>query len=106
MAPAAIAMHSESAPPAERLCAVATVRVNVRWADEDGNGHVNNAIYLNYLEDARDSLLEQILGAAAYEFVIAHISIDYLAEITHRHLAVDVSSWLVRSVPRASGPPT
>ncbi len=34
------------------------VNIRVRWADMDAYRHVNNAIYLNYLEEARDRVME------------------------------------------------
>jgi acyl-CoA thioesterase FadM len=58
----------------------------------DAYGHVNNAVYLNYLEEARDGLIEDIFGEAAYDLVIAHVSIDYRREITQAHGDVVVES--------------
>ena len=72
-----------------------TSRVKIRWADEDGYGHVNNAVYLNYLEEARDRLIDELFLEAAFDFVIVHIGIDYRSEITHRDLEVEVESHLV-----------
>ena len=37
-------------------------RIEIRWRDQDAYGHVNNAVYLTYLEEARDEWLEQTLG--------------------------------------------
>lgn len=71
-----------------------TARVKIRWVDEDGYGHVNNAVYLNYLEEARDRLVDDLFGAGSYDYVIAHIGIDYRSEITHRDIEVDVESWV------------
>ena len=80
-------------PHAERPGLV-TAQVKVRWMDEDGNGHVNNAVYLTYLEEARDRVVERLFGEASYDFVIAHLGIDYTAEVTHRDLSVEVASWV------------
>ena len=33
------------------------VTIRVRWADMDAYQHVNNAVYLNYLEEARDTVM-------------------------------------------------
>jgi acyl-CoA thioester hydrolase len=85
--------HDDSEPP-PGAHAVRGVEAKVRWADEDANGHVNNAVYLNYLEEARDALLDRLFGAASYDFVLAHVGIDYVAEITHRHLVVSIDSWV------------
>ncbi len=58
----------------------------------DAYGHVNNAVFLNYLEEARDQLLTGLLGDAADDIVIAHVSIDYRREITLEHQQVTVES--------------
>jgi len=71
-----------------------TTSVRIRWVDEDGNGHVNNAIYLNYLEEARDRVADNLFGPSAADFVIAHVGIDYLAEVTHLDQTVDVDCWV------------
>jgi acyl-CoA thioester hydrolase len=71
-----------------------TVQVKIRWVDEDGYDHANNAVYLNYLEEARDRVVDNLFGASGYDFVIARVGIDYKAEITHRDLTVEVDSWV------------
>ena len=68
------------------------VVVRVRWADMDAYGHVNNAVYLNYLEEARDRVLEELFGAESYDFVLAHVDIDYRREITQDAGEVTVES--------------
>ncbi len=37
-----------------------TVRVPVRWGDQDALGHVNNTLYLRYVEQARIEFLESL----------------------------------------------
>jgi acyl-CoA thioester hydrolase len=60
--------------------------ITVRFADLDAQGHVNNAIYLTYLESARLGYYEKV-GIWEREtgvntgMVVAHIDIDYLAPI-------------------------
>ena len=39
----------------------ATKRVPIRWRDLDGFNHVNNAVYLSYLEEGRDAWLAETL---------------------------------------------
>ena len=59
------------------------VRIKIRWRDIDNYGHVNNAVYLNYLEECRDRLVEELFGTSnAWDFVLAHISIDYRNQLT------------------------
>ena len=70
-----------------------TVQIPVRWMDLDALGHVNNATYLNYLEEARDRLLESCLGAQFANVVIARVEIDYRNEIARgvRFVVVDAA---------------
>ena len=59
------------------------VEIGIRWRDMDGYGHVNNAVYLNYLEEGRDRLVEHLFGAEeAWDFVLAHVGIDFRNELT------------------------
>lgn len=49
----------------------------------DSYGHVNNAVYLNYLEEGRDRLVESLFGSDdAWDFVLAHVGIDFRSELT------------------------
>jgi acyl-CoA thioester hydrolase len=62
---------------------VQEIRLRIRWRDMDGYGHVNNAVYLNYLEECRDRLVESLFGAEeAWDFVLAHVGIDFRNELT------------------------
>ena len=56
----------------------------IRWRDLDPYGHVNNAVYLTYLEEARDAWLARTLGAPdeVYNWVLARVAIDYRQELT------------------------
>jgi acyl-CoA thioester hydrolase len=60
-------------------------RIEIRWRDVDGYGHVNNAAYLTYLEEGRDAWLASVLGnlEAIYAYVIAHVEIDFRRELRH-----------------------
>jgi acyl-CoA thioester hydrolase len=57
------------------------IRLLIRWSDIDSLGHVNNAVYLNYLEEARDRLIGQLFGRRAWDFVLARVAIDYRSEL-------------------------
>ena len=56
----------------------------VRFRDLDAMGHVNNAVYATYLEEARAALYRSVLGMtlAEADTVLAHLSIDFLRPIT------------------------
>jgi acyl-CoA thioester hydrolase len=59
----------------------AEVTIPIRWRDVDAYGHVNNAVFLTYLEEARDRLVESLFGERAWDFVIARVAIDYRSEL-------------------------
>ena len=59
--------------------------VPIRWRDLDGFNHVNNAVFLSYLEEGRDAWLENALGEGITElteFVVRHVSIDFVSQMT------------------------
>ena len=57
--------------------------IRIRWRDMDAYGHVNNGVYLTYLEECRDRLVEDLMGAdGAWDFVLAHVGIDYRNQLT------------------------
>jgi acyl-CoA thioester hydrolase len=69
------------------------VRIAVRWRDMDAYGHVNNGVYLNYLEEARDLLAAELFGAQeAWDFVLAHVGIDFRSELTQADGTITVRS--------------
>ena len=66
------------------------VKIPIRWRDVDAYGHVNNAVFLNYLEEARDRLVESLFGEQAWDFVIARVAIDYRSELNQGDREVTV----------------
>ena len=56
------------------------VPIHIRWRDVDMYGHVNNAVYLTYLEEARDRWVETTLPGT--NFVIVRVAIDYRRELS------------------------
>ncbi len=63
-------------------------QVSVRWRDTDALGHVNNAVYLTYLEEARDAFYLRVLGDPIY--VVVRLEIDFRAEVRHADRTVRV----------------
>ena len=65
-------------------------RIEIRWSDLDVYGHVNNAIYLTYLEEVRDEWLGGRLGDPdqVWNWVLVRVEIDYRRELA---LADDVA---------------
>jgi acyl-CoA thioester hydrolase len=68
----------------------AEVTIPIRWRDVDAYGHVNNAVFLTYLEEARDRLVESLFGDRAWDFVIARVAIDFRSELRQRDREVVV----------------
>ena len=60
------------------------VTIRIRWRDMDAYGHVNNAVYLTYLEECRDAWAQALLGSAggSWDFVLAHVGVDYRRQLT------------------------
>jgi acyl-CoA thioester hydrolase len=70
-------------------------RIEIRWRDLDGFGHVNNSTYLTYLEEARDQHLTDVLGEAVHRTVIRHIEVDFVSGLTQEDDYVDVEVNLI-----------
>jgi acyl-CoA thioester hydrolase len=55
-------------------------RVRIRWRDVDNYGHVNNAVYLTYIENARIGYMREVLGVESPEdllVIVAKVNIDF-----------------------------
>jgi acyl-CoA thioester hydrolase len=53
--------------------------VNVRFRDIDAMGHVNNAVYATYLEEARTAYFEEVLDVALSDVdtVLANVELEF-----------------------------
>ena len=60
------------------------VDIDVRFQDLDAMGHVNNAVYATYFEEARVAYFDQVLALSLSEIesVLAHLEIDYRRPVT------------------------
>lgn len=68
-------------------------RLSVRFRDLDAYGHVNNAVFATYFEQARTECYLALKGRedpcdldAGLDFVVARTEIDHLAPIVHGDL--------------------
>jgi acyl-CoA thioester hydrolase len=67
-------------------------RIEIRWRDMDAFGHVNNAAYLTYLEEARDEMFHRMLDPqTVHRIVIRRVEVDFLTELTQDDDMVDVA---------------
>ena len=57
------------------------VPVTVRWRDFDALGHVNNAVFLTFLETGRDRFFHALVGDTFLDLVLVRLEIDFKAEI-------------------------
>ncbi|RSS64188.1 thioesterase family protein [Streptomyces sp. WAC06614] len=76
-------------------------RCPLRWSDMDAFGHVNNVVFLRYLEEARiDFMFRLAPGNGSTSFqggsVVARHEIDYKRPLVHRHEPVVIESWVTK----------
>ncbi len=60
-----------------------THEIRPRFRDTDAMGHLNNAIYVTYLEVARQVYWERLQQGSDYRrvpFILAHVTIDFRSE--------------------------
>ncbi|MGN6869780.1 MAG: acyl-CoA thioesterase [Solirubrobacteraceae bacterium] len=72
-----------------------TVRVQLRWRDMDMLGHLNQSVYHELLEEGRIALIAELMARVGNErdvggYVIAHVDLDYHAEVRKDHGEVDI----------------
>jgi acyl-CoA thioester hydrolase len=60
----------------------------VRWGDLDAFGHVNNATYLVYAQEARYAWSKMI------EMVVARAEVDFIAPIYMGDFNLDIEIWV------------
>jgi acyl-CoA thioester hydrolase len=60
----------------------------VRWGDLDAFGHVNNATYLTYAQEARFEWSKML------EMVVARAEVDFIAPIYDGDIFIDVAIWV------------
>lgn len=60
----------------------------------DAYGHVNNVVFLRYLEEARIDFLFRPDKDFQQGSVVARHEIDYKRQLVHRHTPVDIELWV------------
>ena len=75
-------------------------RVQLRWRDLDGLGHVNHTVVLTYLEEGRDAFLKRH-GIPRDEYVVGRCAVNYMGEIDPAFETVTVQC-AVRELGRSS----
>ncbi len=62
----------------------------------DAYGHVNNVVFLRYLEEARIDFLHRPEKDFKQGSVVARHEIDYKRQLVHRHHPVDIELWVTQ----------
>jgi acyl-CoA thioester hydrolase len=75
-------------------------RVQMRWRDLDGLGHVNHTVVLTYLEEGRDAFLKDH-GIRRDEYVVGRCNVSFKGEIDPAFETVTVQC-AVRELGRSS----
>jgi acyl-CoA thioester hydrolase len=69
--------------------------LRVRFSDTDMLGHVNNARYFTYMEEARVHFLEEMAGLRQVPLILASAKVDFRAQTFYgEHLTIE--SWVSR----------
>ena len=72
-------------------------RIEIRWRDMDGFGHVNNSVYLTYLEEARDEFYTELLGHDTVGRCVARrVEIEFDSGLTQDDVEAEVTLEIVR----------
>jgi acyl-CoA thioester hydrolase len=71
----------------------------MRWADMDLLGHVNNVVYVDYLQEARVDMLRvharrEATGELAEGLVVVRHAVQFLAPLTFRFKPVKIECWV------------
>jgi acyl-CoA thioester hydrolase len=72
-------------------------RITLRYADTDRQGHINNAVFSTLLEAGRVEFLfngSESIGGKGNAFVIAKLTLDFLAEMNYPGVAEVASAVL------------
>jgi acyl-CoA thioester hydrolase len=95
---------ANGAPVAETAAATGrkfVFQCPLRWGDMDSFGHVNNVVYLRYLEQARVEWMfttakQAGVGGFTLGTVVARHEIEYKRPLVYRAEPVTIESWVTR----------
>jgi acyl-CoA thioester hydrolase len=63
-----------------------SIKIPIRWGDMDAYGHINNAVYFRYMEEARVLMLQQLGGSLDPQStgpVIVNAQAEFLGAVSH-----------------------
>ena len=70
--------------------------IHVRFSDVDVYGHVNNVKYFEYLQEARISMIRELVPRRRFSVVVAQTDVDYLQPLLFRAEPYDCRSSITR----------
>jgi acyl-CoA thioester hydrolase len=70
------------------------VDIQLRFADTDALGHVNNGSYVVYAETGRLEFLKTF-GSAVRSLILAHLAVDFRKQVVYGQ-SVSVETWVTR----------
>jgi len=73
----------------------------MRWADMDSLGHVNNVVYVDYLQEARVDMFSVHAPATGGEelgegVVVVRHEVEFLAPLVFRFEPIRIESWVTQ----------
>ncbi|MDF0532296.1 thioesterase family protein [Tsukamurella sp. 8F] len=73
-----------------------TVEIQMRWSDMDLNAHVNNVLFLRYLEEARIRFMTDVWQAQTGDVavLVAHQEIDYVRPLVYALEPARFDIWI------------
>jgi acyl-CoA thioester hydrolase len=74
--------------------AAASVDITLRWRDLDALGHLNQAVYHEFLEEARGALIAGL--DRHFAFVLVRVELDYRHEVRRTDGRVTASAWVTK----------
>jgi acyl-CoA thioester hydrolase len=98
------AWRTSGRPPASAPGGPCAIRVPIRWRDLDAYGHVNQSVYLTFVEEVVDEWLRRRLGLPAgttCDYVVVRSTIDYRSELRLADVEV-VGTVVSRAIGRKS----
>jgi acyl-CoA thioester hydrolase len=70
--------------------------IHVRFSDVDVYGHVNNVKYFEYLQEARITMIRQLVPQRTFSVVVAQTDVDYVQPLLFRAEPYECRSTIVR----------
>ena len=92
-------MRERSNATSHRLFLLTEKRVDIRWRELDGLGHVNQAVYQTYGEEVVDAWFREVLEleeGEVWNYVVVRLATDYRSELRLADKQVVGTARLVR----------